>query len=61
MNKLIAKIIALIALVVLTGPSILFLAGKMDLEQVKQVMLVATVFWFVAATCWMWKDDSQAA
>jgi hypothetical protein len=61
MNKLIAKIVALIALVVLTVMAILFLAGVMELEQVKQTMLVATVFWFIAATLWMWKDNSHGA
>lgn len=61
MQKMVAKILALISLVVLVGPSILFLADKMDLEQVKQTMLVASVFWFVTATMWMWKDNSQQA
>ncbi len=60
----ILQIISLLALIALTLPSIIFLAGKLDLNMVKWLMLVATIVWFVAATGWMWKDngaDSQEA
>jgi hypothetical protein len=49
-------IISVLSLVVLTVPSILFLAGRMELDTVKWVMLAATVVWFAAATPWMWKQ-----
>jgi hypothetical protein len=29
----------------------------MELDTVKWLMLNNTIFWFVAATPWMWKDN----
>ncbi len=57
----ILKIISLMALIALTLPSILFLGGKLELNMVKWLMLVATIVWFVAATGWMWKDNGADA
>ena len=59
MKKSIAKYIALLSLVLLTAPSILFLAGRMDLQKVKFIMLIATAIWFAAATVWMWEKNIQ--
>jgi len=53
----ILKIISLLALIALTLPSVIFLAGKLELDMVKWLMLVATIVWFVTATGWMWKDN----
>ncbi len=53
----ILKIISLLALIALTLPSIIFLAGKLELDRVKWLMLIATIVWFVTATAWMWKDN----
>jgi hypothetical protein len=54
--KIIAQIISWICLIVLMVPSVLFLAGKMSsLDQVKLVMFLATILWFIAAPLWMWK------
>ena len=56
----ILQIISILALIALTLPSIILLAGRLELDTVKWIMLVATVVWFVAATPWMWKDkDSE--
>ncbi len=49
-------VISVLSLVVLMVPSILFLAGRMELDTVKWVMLAATVVWFVAAPPWLWKQ-----
>jgi hypothetical protein len=49
-------VVSVLALVVLMAPSILFLAGEMQLGTVKWVMLAATVVWFIAATPWLWKQ-----
>ncbi len=60
----ILQFISLLALIALTLPSIIFLAGKLELDMVKWIMLVATIVWFVAAAGWMWKDngaDTQEA
>ena len=53
----ILQIISLIALIALTLPSVIFLAGKLELNMVKWLMLLATIVWFVTATGWMWKDN----
>jgi hypothetical protein len=59
--RIILQIISLLALIALTLPSVIFLAGKMELNMVKWLMLVATIVWFVTATPWMWKDNSTEA
>lgn len=56
--RLILQIISLAALIALTLPSIVFLTGRIDLNMVKWIMLLATIVWFVTATPWMWKDNS---
>lgn len=53
----ILQIVSLLALIAVTLPSVIFLAGRMELDMVKWVMLLATIVWFVAATPWMWKDN----
>jgi len=52
----ILQIVSLLALIALILPSIIFLAGRLELHTVKWIMLAATAVWFVAATPWMWKD-----
>jgi hypothetical protein len=58
MIRLIAKIISLLVLIALTVPSCLYFTDKMSLDQVKNVMLIATIVWFVTASVWMWRNDS---
>jgi hypothetical protein len=53
----ILQIVSLLALIALTLPSIIFLAGRMELNTVKWLMLLASIIWFVTATPWMWKDN----
>ena len=48
-------VVAVLSLVLLMLPSILFLAGRMELDTAKWIMLLATVVWFVAGTSWLWK------
>ncbi|MHC4112378.1 MAG: hypothetical protein ACYSUY_14995 [Planctomycetota bacterium] len=55
--RTILQFISLLALIALTLPSVIFLAGKLELNMVQWLMLVATIVWFVAATGWMWKDN----
>jgi hypothetical protein len=47
--------VAVLSLVLLMLPSILFLAGRMELDTAKWIMLAATVVWFAAGTPWLWK------
>lgn len=44
-----AGIIGLVSLIILLLPSTLFLFGDLSLEQVKWMMLGATLLWFVCA------------
>ena len=53
----ILQIISLMALIALILPSVIFLAGQLELGRVKWFMLIATIVWFVTATAWMWKDN----
>ncbi len=53
----ILRIVSLLALIGSTLPSIIFLAGRMELDTVKWLMLNNTIFWFVVATPLMWKDN----
>ncbi len=58
MIRFIAKIVSLVALIAVTLPSVLFLAGRMDLDKVKWIMLLATIVWFVSASAYMWKEEA---
>jgi hypothetical protein len=51
-------IVSVLSLVALMLPSILFLAGRMELDTAKWIMLLATVVWFAAATPWLWRGTS---
>ncbi|UCC99166.1 MAG: hypothetical protein JSW66_04625 [Phycisphaerales bacterium] len=55
----ILQIVSLLALIALTLPSAVFLAGRTELNMVKWLMLLATIVWFVTATPWMWKDNGS--
>jgi len=57
--RCILKIVSLLALIALILPSILFLAGRMELDRVKWLMLLASIVWFAAATPVMWKNNAQ--
>jgi hypothetical protein len=51
--KVAAKIIAPLSLAATIIPPVLFLLKVMPLDQVKVIMLIATVSWFVAAPFWL--------
>lgn len=56
--KPVLKIISLLAFFMTIIPSILFLTGKMELDRVKLLMLIATIVWFAATPFWMGQKDS---
>lgn len=58
--RTILKVVSLLSLVVLVLPSVLFLAGRMELDTVKIVMIPASIVWFITAAGWMWKEPSDA-
>jgi hypothetical protein len=56
---LVTKLISWISLIALIAPAILFLGGRMELDQVKLIMLIATIVWFVSTPIWMWNGKEQ--
>ena len=52
--KLVFAILSILSLVGTIAPSLLYLAGRMELPTVKNVMLAATVAWFVFAALWIY-------
>ena len=57
--RTIIKIIGYLGIIILILPSILFLAGKMELDSVKAVMIVATIIWFGASIIQVWDLDKK--
>ena len=53
MGRRIIQIISWLALVGTIVPSLLFLAGRLDLDQSKWLLLAATIVWFVTAPLWI--------
>jgi hypothetical protein len=47
-----ARVISWISLIVLIGAPVLLLAGRIELERVKSLMMISTVIWFITATMW---------
>lgn len=58
--RTIAQIISWLSLVALAIPSILYLTGSMELDEVKKIMLITSVVWFLSATPWMWKEKGAS-
>jgi len=40
-------------------PAILFLSGSMELDQMKHVIMGATVVWFLSASVWMGREKKN--
>jgi hypothetical protein len=55
--KLALPIISYAALALLTVPAVLYLAGKLELDSMKLLMLTATVLWYAATPLWMEKKS----
>ena len=52
-----ARLVSWLALAGTILPPLLFFVDRMDLDQTKLWMLVATVAWFAATPVWMDRDD----
>ena len=57
--RTVIKIIGYLGIVILIFPSILFLAGSIELDSVKTIMLVATIIWFAASVIQVWDLDKK--
>ena len=54
--KTVLSIISYASLALLTVPALLYLTGKIPLDSLKLLMLIATILWFVTTPLWMEKD-----
>jgi hypothetical protein len=52
-----ARAVALLSLAFLSVPPLLFLTGRMSLEQVKSILPAVTAVWFVSAGMWIWHKN----
>lgn len=50
------QLVSWLALAGIVIPPVLFLAGRIDLDQTKLGMLIATVAWFIATPLWMGRE-----
>jgi len=57
--KILIQLIGYISIIVLIVPSIVYLGGKMELAQVKTIMLLATIVWFVANVILAWHLEEK--
>ena len=57
--RILVKIIAYIGIVILVAPSIFYLAGKMKIETMKMLMVIATIMWFGASAFQVWYLDKK--
>ena len=58
------RLLQLISWLALAGtivPSVLFLAGSMELDPTQWLMLLATIVWFVATPLWMGREEGERA
>ena len=58
------RVLQLISWVALAGtivPSVLYLAGRIDLDESKWALLAATIAWFIATPLWMGRKKADAA
>ena len=57
--RAVARLISWLALAGTILPPVLFFVGRVDLDQTKLWMLVATVAWFAATPVWMDRDTGS--
>ena len=57
----ILQIVSWVACAATILPSVMYLLNKADLAQVKWLMLLATIVWFVATPLWMGREDGNLA
>ena len=57
--KILIQLIGYISIIVLIAPSIVYLGGKMELAQVKTIMLLATIVWFVVNIILAWHLEEK--
>lgn len=58
--RVVLQVISWVSLAVTLLPSVGFLTGQMSLDDVKLVMLIAAIVWFVATPLWMGRPQGGA-
>ena len=56
-----ARIFGYGALILLMSVACMFLFGSAQLDWAKQVFLITTIIWFIAAVAWMWQNGSNSS
>ena len=59
--RITTQIISWAALAGTVVPPVMLLLGRMELDGVKTVMLVATIVWFAITPLWMGREKSDQA
>jgi hypothetical protein len=59
--RLVCQIISWLSITLLVVPGVLFMMGRVELDQVKYLMLGATAAWFVATPLWMGLKKEKTA
>lgn len=59
--KKIMEIISYLSLVLIVLAPLLFYAQKIDLDENKLLMTVATATWFASALCWIGREKKESA
>ena len=57
--KTLIQLTGYISIIVLIVPSMLYLGGRMELDQVKTIMIVATIVWFGSSAILAWNLDKK--
>ena len=57
--RFVLPLLSIVALCLTVFPSLLFFAGRMELDTVKWLMLAATVAWFIATPLWMGREKPK--
>ena len=55
------QIVSWVACAATILPSVMYLLNKVDLAQVKWLMLLATIVWFVVTPLWMGREHGNLA
>jgi hypothetical protein len=56
--KYLIPIVSALGLALIIVPACLYLVGTMDKPQIKTLMLIGTVLWFVSAPLWMGRNKA---
>lgn len=51
--RLVYQLLSWVSLAATIVPSLIFMAGKMDLDRVKLWMVISMIVWFVVTPLWM--------